>query len=236
MLLLTRAIGFNGMILCFERGGKWKSAAWLLSLGQDGSGWLSMVWFSSWPSKIFICKALCSISVRRCCVKGIGLVHGDSVQTKLGPALTSMPVGRFAASCSSFPERQHTRTHSPCWPWLFRKNRIWQIAAAVLDSAAGISIDTVLCNAALDAYARAGAWLQACSLFHKMCRMYPKQSNRSKGKGSKPDEISSSTLLATCERASQWKPQLAILRFLAVLRMFHLPRAFCLWTLYRAFT
>ncbi|CAE6924347.1 PTAC2 [Symbiodinium natans] len=135
---------FNGMILCFERGGKWKSAAWLLNR------------LGAW---------------------------------RLSP--DEVGASAYVNACG--------------------KNRIWQIAAAVLDSAAGISIDTVLCNAALDAYARAGAWLQACSLFHKMCRMYPKQSNRSKGKGSKPDEISSSTLLATCERASQWKPQLAIL-------------------------
>ncbi|CAE7220788.1 unnamed protein product [Symbiodinium necroappetens] len=79
----------------------------------------------------------------------------------------------------------------------------WKMAAAILDYPASVSIDTVMCNAALDAYSRMGKWFWASTLFHRMCDV--------RKSVVKPDEISSSTLLAACETASLWKPQLDVL-------------------------
>eukprot|EP00439_Symbiodinium_sp_Y106_P074543 s1769_g14.t1 len=83
------------------------------------------------------------------------------------------------------------------------KRMEWKTAMAILDSPAGVSIDTVMCNAALDAYSRMGKWFWASTLFQKMCSV--------RSSVVEPDEISSSTLLAACETASLWKPQLDIL-------------------------
>ena len=146
------------------------------------------------------------------CVSGLDrshLLHGPDAQVWGFQVSVASPV-----PCIPFPLPVRVRVRvrvclcvCVCVRVFLRKQGKWQTVAAVLESDAALAgkIDTILCNAALDSYARGAKWLQAHFLFCKMHRV----------RICKPDEISSSTLLAACENASLWQPQLAILGVLA---------------------
>ena len=134
----------------------------------------------------------------------------------LNAPLRGIPIIKLSNS----DKRSERSVCQGCEPNSFLRKRMeWKTAMAILDSPAGVSIDTVMCNAALDAYSRMGKWFWASTLFQKMCSV--------RSSVVEPDEISSSTLLAACETASLWKPQLDILRLLTARSRFWCFLSYC---------